>query len=556
MLALFRDPRRTGAARLASALTLLALLVPASVGAQTRLDGVDTTFADHLAPWRFEWLQEEALRTGRAPDTPYFVDGDEIALHGLGVDAFFDTGGVIEAPAGERLYGVGLLLDGSAPDALTWRAFDERDRPIASGRIEVTWSEGIAHVAEIALPRPAARVELMRGEAAVDYMRIEPLLAPLPKRLVLARELPFAEDTLEAKSALPSYVVTRAQWGARATGACGSTHNPRYLTVHHTATPNNDSLTPAARMRQMQAYHIDVNRWCDLGYHFVVGIDGKVYEGRPHGRTGAHVGNHNTNNVGVSVVGTFVNFQPRQSQLDGLTEISRWLVNRYPIPRNRTHILGHKEWPGHASNACPGLLLPWLPTLVQRLNQTAPPPPPPSATILDGFEQSVGRFYRPPTWSGSTRGISSQSHAIRSNIQARTGQWSLQVLLRDDPASNADWFVRLLSGDGNPANNAPLQKAGGRLGAWFFTGASGVRVRFLVDDSDGTEISRAVTLPQNQWFFHEVWLDDSAQWSPWVGGNGVITAPQVTLDAIVIERAQTNWDVYIYIDDVSFRIQR
>jgi hypothetical protein len=507
------------------------------------------------SPWTPSWLSAEALASGIAPEQPYLEDGEEIAIQGIGVGAFFAAGGIIEAPPGKRLHGAALLIDGEAVGSLAFRAYDARGRLIASGPVEITWSEGLAHVGDVRLSRPAARIVLDPGEAAIAYLRIEPITAPRPPRKVLARELPFEQDEAMAKNVVPSYVVTRAQWGARATGACGSSHSPRYLTVHHTATPNNDSLSPAARMRQMQAYHIDSLGWCDLGYHFVVGIDGKVYEGRPHARTGAHVGNWNTNNLGVSVVGTFVGFEPRQSQLDALTDIARWLVDRYGIAKNRSAILGHKEWPGHESNSCPGLILNYLPTLVQRLNQSNPPPPPPQTTILESFEQGVGRFTRAPTWSGSTRGISSQSFAQRSNLQAKNGQWSLQVMLRDDPASGADWFVRLLSGDGNPANNVRLAKAGGRIGAWFYTGASGVRVRFLVDDSDGTEISNPVTLPQNQWFYYEVRLEDSAQWSAWAGGNGIVTAGEVTLDAIVFERAQTSWDVYLYVDDVQYRRQ-
>lgn len=512
---------------------------------------------DGASPWTPSWLSDEALATGLAPEQPYLEDGDEIAIQGLGVDAFFAAGGWIEAPAGKRLYGAALLIDGEQVEMLAYRAYDARGRLIDAGLVEITWSEGIAHVGDIRLSRPAARIALDAGEAIIRYARIEPITEPRPPRRVLTRDLPVEKEEPMLKNVVPSFVVTRAQWGARATGSCGSSHSPRYLTVHHTATPNNDPLSPAARMRQMQAYHIDALGWCDLGYHFVVGIDGKVYEGRPHARTGAHVGNWNTNNVGVSVVGTFVGFEPRQSQLDGLTQIARWLVDRYGIPKNRSAIRGHKEWPGHESNSCPGLILNYLPTLVQRLNQSnpPPPPPPPQTTILESFEQGVGRFTRAPTWSGSTRGISAQSFARRSNLQAKNGQWSLQVMLRDDPNSGADWFVRLLSGDGNPANNVRLPKAGGRIGAWFYTGASAVRVRFLVDDSDGTEISKPVTLPQNQWFYYEVRLDDSSQWNAWAGGNGIITANEVTLDAIVFERAQTSWDVYIYVDDVQYRRQ-
>lgn len=541
--------RGSAACRLGSSVIALSLCASTWLNAQT-LPAASP--GEELKQWQLPWLVEESLRSGRAAETPYYVDGEEISALAEGLDAFFADGGRVEALDGASLHGVGLKLDGKGVEAVRWTSYDRHGKALDSGRVEITWSEGAAHVGRVLLPRPAQWVELQRGKAQLDFLQAEPLTETLPKRSVLARDLPFERAT--AKAPLPPGVVSRASWGARATGACGSTHSPRYLTIHHTATPNNDTISSPARMRQMQAYHIDTNGWCDFGYHYTVGIDGKVYEGRDPDRTGAHVGNHNTNNVGISVVGTFVNFSPRESQLNALTDISRWVVNRYGIGKSRSFILGHKEWSGHTSNSCPGLLLPWLPTLVQRLNGTTPPPPP-AATVLDGFESSVGRFGSAPTLSGSTVGISTASTAQRSNIQARNGNWSLQVLLRDNAGSSANWFVRLLSGGGNPSGNASLQKAGGRLGAWFYTGASGVSVQYLVDDSDGTELSIARALSPNTWTFHEVSLDNAAHWSAWVGGNGTITANSVSLDSIVITRAQTSYDVYVYIDDVSFRVQ-
>ena len=492
-------------------------------------------------------------------ETPWNAEPDEISVTGLGVQAFFADGGLVESDHGLPLWGVGLLLDGEGVGRLTWQGQNLQGLWTVPRPVEVTWSEGRAHVARIRFDEPMRRARLFRNGASVSFAQLEPLYERRPEGLPLARELPRltllqVKAGASSKAApLPPGVVSRAQWGARNTGPCGSSHRPQYLTIHHTATPNNDSFTPAARMRQMQAYHIDNRGWCDFGYHFTVGIDGRVYQGRDPDATGAHVGDWNTNNVGISVVGTFTDTPPRQTQLDALTDISRWVVNRYGIPRSRNNIRGHKEWPGHTTNSCPGLILPWLNTLVTRLNPT---PPPPVATLLDGFETSVGRFASAPTFSGSTVGIARSSTAQRSELQARSGEASLQVLLRDDPDRRADWFVRLLSGGGAPAQNPVLQKAGGRLGAWFYTAATGVSVSFAVDDSDGTERSRPVALTKDAWTFVEVKLDDQSQWDAWTEGDGTISAGSVTLDSIIVQRAETAFDVYVYIDDVGFRVQR
>ena len=48
--------------------------------------------------------------------------------------------------------------------------------------------------------------------------------------------------------------------------------------------------------------------------------------------------------------------------------------------------------------------------------------------------------------------------------------------------------------------------------------------------------------------------DRAAQWNAWVGdADGAITAATVTLDAIWLYRAQTSYDVNVYVDEVQIR---
>lgn len=128
------------------------------------------------------------------------------------------------------------------------------------------------------------------------------------------------------------------------------------------------------------------------------------------------------------------------------------------------------------------------------------------------------------------------------------------MLLKDDAASSASWAVRLLSGSGNPGSNTSLTRANGRVGFWIYAGGSGMSVGVALDDSDGTERSTSRTLAANAWTYVEWSLTDAAQWSPWVGNaNGTITAGSVTVDAIWLYRAQTSYDVNVYVDDVQIR---
>ncbi len=73
-----------------------------------------------------------------------------------------------------------------------------------------------------------------------------------------------------------------------------------------------------------------------------------------------------------------------------------------------------------------------------------------------------------------------------------------------------------------------------------------------MDDSDGTERSDTKSIPANSWTWLEWDLDDASQWNAWYGGNGALSASSVSLDAIWFFRAQTSYNVYIYIDDVTY----
>ncbi len=173
--------------------------------------------------------------------------------------------------------------------------------------------------------------------------------------------------------------------------------------------------------------------------------------------------------------------------------------------------------------------------------------------ILDSFESSVGHFTTSPAYSGSTTGISTASTTTRDCTTRKNGSCSLRVLLKDNTSTTAAWNVRLLSGAGTPGSNTTLSRANGSIGFWVWTGGSGVSVGVGIDDSDGTERSTSKAIPANTWTYVSWSLTDSSQWNAWVSGNGAITAGSVTLDAIWLYRANTSYDVNVYIDDVQIR---
>jgi hypothetical protein len=173
---------------------------------------------------------------------------------------------------------------------------------------------------------------------------------PPPIEPVPEDEIGTVQQELTAGS-IP--IHSRAEWGARPPQCSSGTNNAiTRATIHHTVTPTNDSFGPKKRLRQIQAFHMFSRGWCDIGYNFLVSRDGRVWRGRGKNVVGAHVANHNTNNVGISFMGTYTSTKATLAQRCRTAKLLRWLHQEHPaLQLNRTDVKGHRQL---GSTSCPG----------------------------------------------------------------------------------------------------------------------------------------------------------------------------------------------------------
>ncbi|MBO5749348.1 MAG: N-acetylmuramoyl-L-alanine amidase, partial [Bacteroidaceae bacterium] len=69
------------------------------------------------------------------------------------------------------------------------------------------------------------------------------------------------------------------------------------IIVHCTATPEGREVS----VKEIDRWHRERGFKC-IGYHYVIGLDGKVSEGRPIEEIGAHCTGQNSHSVGVCYV--------------------------------------------------------------------------------------------------------------------------------------------------------------------------------------------------------------------------------------------------------------
>lgn len=362
-------------------------------------------------------------------------------------------------------------FDSSTPFAIQARFSSDAGETWGEwGDVEVTWNENVAfnaHAdADVELPTTAQLRFMAPVEAGLSFLAAE----LIERAHGDSDDLLAPEGQVEQGLAADGVVVTRAAWGAIPRN-CGSNHTPNKITVHHTVTPNNDSMPMAARVRQIQAFHINGRGWCDIGYHFLVGQDGQVYQGRYENRTGAHAANANYANVGVSYVGNFQDAVPSSAMLNAGARIIKALTDSYGIPRNRSRVVGHRQV-GTTSTACPGqhLYARLDELLALASGSDSAPPPAPAAPPSPGCGRlDAGASLAPGQSKMSCDGRFTFVHQTDGNVVLYQGSTPLWATATHGKSTGS----LAMQGDGNlvlyTPSGAPLWASGthGRPGAFL-----------------------------------------------------------------------------------------
>jgi len=123
------------------------------------------------------------------------------------------------------------------------------------------------------------------------------------------------------------------------------------ITVHHQGAGE-------ARSRHENSVAADIDAifgghrrigYADIGYHFVIDYDGRVWEGRSLAYAGAHVSGQNDGNIGILALGNFNRQKPSVPALAALGALAAALQKRYSIRPDQLY--GHREL---GASECPG----------------------------------------------------------------------------------------------------------------------------------------------------------------------------------------------------------
>lgn len=123
--------------------------------------------------------------------------------------------------------------------------------------------------------------------------------------------------------------------------------NIAQLIIHCSATKEGKDFD----VETIRDWHVNGNGWSDIGYHYVIKLDGTIQEGRKENRIGAHAKGNNRHSIGICYIGGLdSDLEPKdtrtEKQKESLLKLLNELKGKYP---NST-VYGHNDF---SSKACP-----------------------------------------------------------------------------------------------------------------------------------------------------------------------------------------------------------
>jgi hypothetical protein len=166
--------------------------------------------------------------------------------------------------------------------------------------------------------------------------------------LALAAASCFAQPLPEVERS----IVPVTSWGGTpADPGQARRHNITHITLHHQGEAFKPGTDPQQYLRNLQKWSRETKHWLDIPYHYIIDLDGKIYEGRNIGYAGDTNTEYDpTGHALIEVVGNFEEVEPNQQQLDAVVRLMALLAKKYGVSLD--HIASHRDF--SSQTVCPG----------------------------------------------------------------------------------------------------------------------------------------------------------------------------------------------------------
>jgi len=113
------------------------------------------------------------------------------------------------------------------------------------------------------------------------------------------------------------------------------------IIIHCSATREGQDVS----VDTIRRWHIVERGWSDIGYHYVIGLDGSIHKGRLNSVQGAHTKGHNKNSLGICYVGGCdKDLKPKDTRTDAQKRSFYILIEGLKSIYPKAKIHGHNEF--------------------------------------------------------------------------------------------------------------------------------------------------------------------------------------------------------------------
>jgi len=136
-------------------------------------------------------------------------------------------------------------------------------------------------------------------------------------------------------------MIYRTSWCSGCNNENENNGTPTHIVIHHSVTPNGDNSYE--RLRNIRQGHLNLGD-PDIGYHYLIGSNGKIFEGLQGGpeKKGSHFSCMNGRTIGICLLGSFMDEAPTEIAMQSLDILLEWLCAEYNIDPNG--IQDHTFW--------------------------------------------------------------------------------------------------------------------------------------------------------------------------------------------------------------------
>ena len=146
-------------------------------------------------------------------------------------------------------------------------------------------------------------------------------------------------------------IIKRTDWGWIPIKEKFKTHSIKYITIHHGGVEFGVEEDPVDHVKNLQTWSRSEKNWVDIPYHFMIDLEGKIYETRPINIPGDTNTEYDpTNHALIEVMGNYEIQEPNDQQLKSMIDLIKFVAEKFNV--DYQDVKTHRDY--SKMTVCPG----------------------------------------------------------------------------------------------------------------------------------------------------------------------------------------------------------